>query len=76
MIIECHSSQPKCLSFPICHPIINCCPYPPTKCICITNCYCPATPSMTSQTDNCKEKLKNKLNFRFKFKRRINTIYN
>ena len=59
MLLECHSPQPKCISFPICHPIINCCKCP-TKCICITKC-CTQTPSCINfKTDNCDDLLESK----------------
>ena len=55
MIIECHSPspQPKCISIPICHPIVKCCNCT-TKCICIKEC-CSQSPCTNCQTENCED---------------------
>ena len=61
MLIDCHSPQPKCISIPICHPVICCnCP---SKCVCLTNC-CSKTPSsLNFKTDICEDLLESKCTY-------------
>ena len=67
MMMECHSPQPKCISIPICHPVICCCNCP-TNCICIPNC-CEKTPSsLNYKTDICDDLLESKRTYEFSYR--------